>query len=172
MGWLFTFNSKRNELIARITADYESAKCIRHCYRGSVYNGILWSVWEYTGNTDKPGYRFIRCDLMRYSRHDNGWGYKDMTESMHPYYYSCPLSYLNLAPEENREWREGVREYWKRQRRIQAIKIGDVVRLRDCKVPEVTLTHKTKDGWIGQYGDSYYRVPKNHIVLGIEVETK
>ena len=36
-----------------------------------------------------------------------------MEESMHPYYYSCPLSYLELVPIDqyggNAEWREGVR---------------------------------------------------------------
>jgi hypothetical protein len=30
---------------------------------------------------------------------------------MHPYYYSCPLRFLDLAPEQSRAWREGVRAY-------------------------------------------------------------
>jgi hypothetical protein len=53
--------------------------------------------------------RYIQCDLLKGG--GNGWGYKSMDESMHPYYYSCPLSYLDLAPEQCAEWRQKVREY-------------------------------------------------------------
>jgi hypothetical protein len=35
---------------------------------------------------------------------------------MHPYYYSCPLSYLDLAPEQSADWRAGVRAYHVRRR--------------------------------------------------------
>jgi hypothetical protein len=103
--------------------------CPAHCYRGGVYSGVLWAVWEriFTkdGQTVRPTERWITCDLLRF-RKDFGWGYKDMEESMHPYYYSCPLSYLELVPIDqyggNAEWREGVRRYHalqaeKRQRR-------------------------------------------------------
>ena len=37
-------------------------------------------------------------------------------ESMHPYYYTCPLSYLDLAPEQSADWRAGVRAYHARRR--------------------------------------------------------
>ena len=35
---------------------------------------------------------------------------------MHPYYYTCPLSYLDLAPEQSADWRAGVRAYHARRR--------------------------------------------------------
>ena len=58
--------------------------------------------------------RWIACDLLRYER-DCGWGYKDLDESMHPYFYSCPLKYLDLVPIEqyggNVEWRGFVRSH-------------------------------------------------------------
>jgi hypothetical protein len=39
------------------------------------------------------------------------WGYKDMDESMHPYYYDCPLRLLDATkPDgEESEWRKAVR---------------------------------------------------------------
>jgi hypothetical protein len=40
-----------------------------------------------------------------------GWGYKDMAEEMHPFFYSCPLGYLALVPVACAEWREGVKTY-------------------------------------------------------------
>ena len=49
------------------------------------------------------------------------WGYKPLDESMHPYYYSCPLSYLDLAPEQSAEWRAGVRAYHARRRTPTAV---------------------------------------------------
>ena len=56
---------------------------------------------------------FVRNANM--NRKWNRWGYKDMEESMHPYYYSCPLSYLELVPIDqyggNAAWRAGVQQY-------------------------------------------------------------
>ncbi|MDR0578706.1 MAG: hypothetical protein LBI87_14540 [Candidatus Accumulibacter sp.] len=115
MGWYFTRQS-RSEMIAELIAPQETgharAQTIAHALRGNV----LWSVVEVTDKvTDKnrdlaPGpQRFIRCDLLQGSGGE--WGYKPLDESMHPFYYSCPLRYLDLAPEQSHAWREGVRAY-------------------------------------------------------------
>ena len=58
--------------------------------------------------------RYIRCDLLE--RSGGQWGYKPLDESMHPYYYTCPLSYLDLAPEQSADWRAGVRAFHTRRR--------------------------------------------------------
>ena len=110
MGWLFTRGSTRRGLIAERAANWErtaedgmlvKCTCLAHCYRGGVYSGVLWAVWERTFTKDgqevRPTERWITCDLLRY-RKDDGWGYKDMDESMHPYFYSCPLGYLKMVP--------------------------------------------------------------------------
>lgn len=132
MGWLFKAGITRRELIEERTKDWTrdgaegitvTSTCLAHCYRGNVYSGVLWAVWERTFITDgqeaKPTERWITCDLLRYQK-DCGWGYKDMDESMHPFYYSCPLTYLDLVPVEtyggNSEWREGVRAHHARQK--------------------------------------------------------
>ena len=126
MGWLFPYGASRKSLIAERVQNWERMTdtgvliktiCIAHCYRGNVFSGILWSVWERSFSKDdaetEPRQRWIQCDLLRC--HSGEWGYKDMEESMHPYFYSCPLGYLNLVPIEqfggHEVWREGVRQY-------------------------------------------------------------
>jgi len=132
MGWLFTAGSTRRDLIGERTSAWTTegaegmtitSTCLAHCYRGGAFSGVLWAVWERTFTKDdqpvKPVERWITCDLLRYQK-DYGWGYKDLDESMHPYFYSCPLKYLDMVPLDqyggNQEWREGVRAYHARQR--------------------------------------------------------
>ncbi|MGU2529530.1 hypothetical protein ACTVZC_26330, partial [Pseudomonas aeruginosa] len=112
MGWYFSSQS-RSDLIAELVAPQEtervSAKVIAHTLRGNV----LWSVIEMTAKVEGvhrdlsqgQSLRYIRCDLLECS--GGQWGYKPLDESMHPYYYSCPLSYLDLAPEQSADWRAG-----------------------------------------------------------------
>ena len=120
MGWLFGHSTKKS-LIADLTRDQRAVSndrrydCLRHCYRGNNYRGVLWTVQVVTDTkTNEIVGQFIGCYLLRYYK-ANGygceWGYKDMCESSHPFYYSCPLAYLELVPEECPEWRAQVREY-------------------------------------------------------------
>ena len=127
MGWLFQHGATRRSLIAGRVENWErttdsgvlvTTTCLAHCYRGGVFSGVLWSVWERSLTKEnaetEPRQRWIQCDLLQYQR-NYGWGYKDMEESMHPYFYSCPLGYLKLVPIEqfggHEQWREGVRQY-------------------------------------------------------------
>ena len=132
MGWLFVPGSNRRSMIKDRTEGWERTNddgmtiktfCLAHCFRGNCFSGVLWSVFERTflreGEQIEPTQRWIQCDLMRYSRSDDGWGYKDMEESLHPFYFSCPKKYLDLVPIEiyggNAEWREEVRQHQERQ---------------------------------------------------------
>lgn len=120
MGWLYSSYS-RSELIHDLIQPEEhpkaSIRVIAHTLRGNV----LWSVVEVTAKVEgvhkdlAPGesIRYIRCDLLQ--RSGGQWGYKGMDESVHPYYYTCPLSYLDMAPVQSSEWREGVRAYHARR---------------------------------------------------------
>lgn len=140
MGWLFKPGYSRKDLIRERTEDWERSgndetvvrtSCLKHCYRGGVFSGVLWSVWERTflqdDNEAQPSERWITCDLLRCQQGD--WGYKDMDESMHPFYYSCPLGYLVLVPIDryggNEEWREAVQSHHQSQRdKRQRKKVG------------------------------------------------
>ena len=62
----------------------------------------LWTVWEVS--SIKGVERYIGCDLMAY---DMG-GYKAMSESVHPRYYSCPLAFLDMVPVASQAWRDKV----------------------------------------------------------------
>ena len=127
MGWLFTPGSTRQGLIRERSANWDrttddgmvvKSNCLAHCFRGNRFSGVLWAVWERTFSKDnrevQPTERWITCDLLQY-RMGDGWGYKDMDESMGPFYYSCPLGYLEMVPIDqyggNKQWREGVRNY-------------------------------------------------------------
>jgi hypothetical protein len=127
MGWLFTRGLSRKDLIRERTQDWERASgevqikstCLAHCYRGGIYSGVLWAVWERTFvGGEQPTERWITCDLLRYQK-DYGWGYKDLDESMFPYFFSCPLKYLDMVPMEqfggHAEWRECVKRYHAQQ---------------------------------------------------------
>ena len=133
MDWLFKTGSTRRELITERIDDSEcqsddvlvKTNCLAHSFfRSSQFSGILWSVWERTSTKDcqdaEPKRRWIQCDQLQFSRSDNGWGYKHMHESMHPYFYSCPLDYLEMVSIEtfggNEAWRNGVRPYHQRLR--------------------------------------------------------
>lgn len=132
MGWTITPGSNRRSTIESLTRSYRPKSkgvesesqvvCIRQCYRGDAWRGVLWSVWERVHDFHGPQERWIRCDLLEWYKQDEGWGYKDMTESMGPCYYSCPLGYLELVPDNgvntgiNHGWRIGVREYHQRSR--------------------------------------------------------
>jgi hypothetical protein len=110
MGWLFKSGCSRRDLIAERTQDWERTNaedivvkttCLAHCYRGGVFSGVLWTVWGRSFTRDgaevQPSERWIGCDLLR-CQIGFGWGHKDLDESMHPYFYSCPLKSLDLMP--------------------------------------------------------------------------
>lgn len=124
MGWYFSRQSKQS-LVKELTENSKrefsngrtvTRKLLAHCYRGNAFSGVLWTAWEVTVENpvfEHLCYRYIGCDLLRYS--DGMWGHKPQEESMGPYTYSCPLGYLKLVPESepgtNAEWRQGVQAY-------------------------------------------------------------
>jgi hypothetical protein len=136
MGWLFRPGSTRKDWIAELTQGWERTTpeggrvktiCLAHCYRGGSFSGVLWSVWERTFERDgqpvQPPQRWINCDVLQFSKRDDGWGCKDMDESMGPYFFSCPLKYLDMVPQvANESWRESVRAYHARQKEMRQSK--------------------------------------------------
>lgn len=137
MGWSFGWGSFRG-LVSDLARGWTrpsskdlsfvvTSTCLAKCFRGNpAFAGTLWSVWEQVftnsdGSETKPPERFIRCDLLRCTSGE--WGYKDMCESMGPYYYNCPQKYLDMVPEvANASWREKVAEYHVQRRTKRAAK--------------------------------------------------
>jgi hypothetical protein len=139
MGWYFNDGGSRKDLIAGLVEGRTfsrpdgvlvKTKCLAHCYRGGVFSGVLWTVFQRQYLRDEqeaePTQRWIGCDLLQCYKGD--WGYKPITESMGPMFYSVPLSYLKLVPIEsfggNEEWRSQVIEYHSRQAAKRRLKIA------------------------------------------------
>ncbi len=134
MGWYYEAGS-RKQLIRNLTKEENwerngvkvARKTLKHCYRGGAFSGVLWSIVEYireeAGKVTTE--RIICCDLIQYYKSVySPWGYKPMDETVGPYHYSCPLSYLELAPytpdkgESARTWREKVVEHYKNKGKV------------------------------------------------------
>lgn len=132
MGWYYPVGVTKKSLIAELTETRTSDKveeastitstCLKHCYRGNSFYGILWCVRETTYfermiEISRPS-RWIDCYILHRTQQGYGWGYKHLYEEMHPFYYSCPLSYLDLVPICPHggcpEWRDLVVEYHQR----------------------------------------------------------
>lgn len=155
MGWLFTHGTSKSDIIRKLVSAEENDKrrweTVAHCIRGNV----LWVVSQITYKRDNRQERFIVCYLLR-SSEGYGWGYKDMTESMFPYQFSCPLKYLEMAPVANEKWRAEVRAYHECHHR--RVEIGQKIGLVNASIPWVVIT-STKP-LLGIYAGLRYRVPR------------
>ena len=123
MGWLFTLGASRKEVAAECTRPHEWTKddgvVVKHETIARYYSGNdLWTVLEVTHD----GKQHLRVILLfKLSRGSgDGWGYKDVSESMGPCAVSCPLKFLDMVPkipnDYAAEWRPHVRAYWKRRK--------------------------------------------------------
>ena len=133
MGWFFCAESK-DELVETIRKDLRGAgfAILGESLRGSR----LWVAVNrpiYIKEADTwVNENFIVLYLLSKSKDSSWpWGYKDMDEGMHPYYYDCPLRLLDAtAPEEGKEestWRKAVREHHARKRARPKPEAGMVV---------------------------------------------
>lgn len=112
MGWLFYAHTRKDLIADRIKGqetEHATWKTLKHCAVGNT----LWYISEITVKQTGETTRHIFCDLLQ--KNHGKWGYKDLSESMGPYYYSCPLAYLAMVPVENATWRESVIQYHAKQ---------------------------------------------------------
>ena len=114
MGWFFpyhTYNRKTliDERVAPYIGENHKIEVIRYCVRGNN----LWKLTELTMPDGKVE-RFIALDMMQKS--GGTWGYKDLDDGCGPFYYNCPLCYVDACTETTHKtanhWREQVRKYW------------------------------------------------------------
>jgi hypothetical protein len=108
MGWISRRGSKPSDWKKEILSDYDSSdRCKVVDHKATCFGTHWWVLFE-----TKDKVRFIVLYLFK--RFEDGWGYKDMDESMFPYYFDCPVSLLNKAGESDNEqttkWRQVIRE--------------------------------------------------------------
>lgn len=106
------------------------AECRDYIERNSewgtlVKDAMIGSTWYGAVKLKKTG--DIVALIMLTSERDNFWfGYKDMDESMHPYYYDCPESILKLlSPTDcasSISWREECHKKNERRRMLNRAK--------------------------------------------------
>lgn len=165
MGWFFTYNQSRSDLIKELTESETNGsgtiRCLRHCTKGNV----LWSVWEAAPSDGRLPYRYIRCDLLSRGSGD-GWGHKPMSEEMHPYYYSCPPGYLDMAPVANAEWRERVLAW--HAARNRKVEVGDVLVFEGLSIPEARIIEKRGRRLVGEYAGIAYNIPPKLLTRVVE----
>lgn len=139
MGWLYnTYPQSKDSYVKEILdRDFGASSrftLLDHSLRGSC----LWVLVQPDGHEPQIGL-FL---LQRGS--DGCWGHKDMDEGSGPYYYSCPLRWLELVPEppcpvdghrgSRRSWRDFVRDHHKQQaagRKRVRPSVGSTIRLGD-----------------------------------------
>lgn len=182
MGWLFSTEWNRGSLIRHLTSSWSSkdrepqnstyiiADCLKHCYRGNSYSGVLWAVWQtITVNRETEEEKkenWIGCYLLRYRGGE--WGYKDMEESMNPCYYSCPLGYLKLVPVASEKWREGVREYHEARTLKFKPVVGMYLKMKDGVNPKCVKVDNVKPLRGRDIYGILWKVPKKHVDCQVE----
>lgn len=176
MGWLISYGDTKSETIARRTRTEVDAEGTRRwsypksCVRGNC----LWKIMVLEELKDGAWVEFdrvIALDLLaKGSRPDEGWGYKNLDETMGPYHDSCPISYLDMVPCPDPEkyphakaWRERVREKAAGKQAvtdvIRAMKAGDTLYLKQgCKPESITLSSKRP--LRGHAGGMGYKIPR------------
>jgi hypothetical protein len=132
MGFDFTKGAKKTDIVKRLIADRPrfnngrdsfdvSSKTVAH----KVIGSSLWMVVEQTKHfklADQTK-RLIVLAVLENKR-GFGYGYNSHCEEAHPYYYDCPLEFLDMVPVASEDWRKGVREY---HRRMNAVLVPNTV---------------------------------------------
>jgi len=133
MGWLYKRGYSKQDIIDDVTRFQEDESGTWKTVTKCVFGNVLWAVVEVTAKVDGTcrldagqSLRFIA--LYRLGKETGfGWGYKDECESMGPNYYNCPLTYLNMTPEQCPEWRAKVHAWHAMQKDRTTWKAGDQV---------------------------------------------
>lgn len=141
MGYLFTGNTKQ-ELVEELIDGDTQIVTHKHSLRGNH----LWAIQE----AKQTNHTFIIVFLLEGDV--EGWGYKEVTESMGPMAVDCPLNFLKMVPCPDstyaRDWRVRVRAAAtrknQRQSMIKQARVGDTVVLENGYSPATVELVSTK----------------------------
>ena len=146
MGWTYPYEtSTRESLIAYLRRPERfggKLELVRSCVKGNHHWYLL--------RIKATRLHVIGLDLMQGTRGEASWGYKDMDESVAPFYYDVPISYLDAPADETvgsaAEWRACVRRYHVEQKQKINPAAGGIVRSGDGR--EFTLRYPlTRAAW-------------------------
>ena len=169
MGWLYTqihqgdlrtageINTHISSLMAQpLTATQSGYEVLASAVRGKVWYGVI--RYTHYEHLDDPR---VSIGVVLWDRRPGEFGYKDMDESMGPYYYDCPARLLKLAdmlgpvaPDSDAgKWRAACRAHATKkaaQRQVRAgFKPGDTVRIQGAVPDTFTLSYPLPRGvWV------------------------
>jgi len=107
MGWVSsqskTIASWKKEILQGYENSTASCRVVEH--KSTCYGRHWWVLVE---TTKGDPLRFVVLYL--FEKFGEGWGYKDVSEDMGPYYHDCPLSLVAKATEPQNEWSAAWRE--------------------------------------------------------------
>ena len=118
MGWLYLYSCPtKADLVQHLVEDY---KLMDYSVRGNVLYGLFpfhnkWLPDDFGTlfPVGEPDHAIVICllDCDRSSPEYPLWGYKDMDESVYPYYFDCPERILakSTVPDES-GWRAACRD--------------------------------------------------------------
>lgn len=141
MGWSFG-NRTRESVIDELAGEHAAQHGIT-THRKTMVGNILWAVQSQPGYNN--GHKYISMAHIKHGGGLDGWGYKGAIESMGPYVFDCPLSYLDEVEmpagcETSLRWREMVRKHHavKKARRafLRSVAVGQEIATRGLLYPE------------------------------------
>lgn len=145
MGWFYPYETTTRESLVTYLRRPERFGDKVELLRSTVRGNRHW----YLMRIRETGLHFIGLDLMQGTRGQSSWGYKDMDESVAPFYYDVPITYLDAPADETvghtAEWRARVRRYHAEQK-TKKPEAGGIVRFSDGR--EFTLQYPIhRRGW-------------------------
>lgn len=178
MGWLFSCNPDmdRKRTVANILDDYRHthgrfAHLVDHSLNGNTLYMVLQtpvkrpsfvrpapkiSTWP-TEFHLHGNYRFIAVYLLKGPARGSGegWGYKDMDESMGPVEAGCPERLLKQSQIKDSGWRERCREARRRaavkRKWASTLKSGDLLKLSCFKKAVTYVRPFSNTYFIGRF---------------------
>lgn len=159
MGWSFNYFGDKKYLVSqlrdpsRFTA---GTKLLQACTVGNHH----WYLAETNGR------KWIGLDLMQGGGKNSGWGYKSMDESAGPYYFDCPVSYLDkadVAPGPHAAaWREKVRQFHADKKNVFVPAVGKTFPIKG-ELFTIGRKDPFRRGWlvVSPSGATYYCSTEN-----------
>ena len=115
----------------------------------------------WVGLVGKDGVGVVVLHLIE--KHGGCWMQKVMDETMHPYYYDCPLSVLDaVGPASNEsaeKWREGVLSY--HEKLNQTFEEGEKIKIYGKDYTVVSQIKKGTYGVVNDQGKRFKATTKN-----------
>lgn len=146
MGWTFTRQTGLDKsFFVNNMIQEHSPRIQEH----QVCGNEVWAIAK-----SHNGTQYITLFLVK--KHKGFWGYKEIDESMGPYYYKCPKKFIDKVPatcKVSEQWRERWAE--EQERKKFKIEIGKTYLLHSGK--KVLIVGKLPRGWLGIHEETQYQ---------------